>query len=257
MSLSTVLAEINKLKPVAEEDTDQGPVETMNGRRGRKRQAIESLKRLKEEYSKDLMRSAVFIIVSGSSREEFTKLATEKYGCFSEDPELFYKDLAGRIPEAIYKGKDDVGNMFDILGRHLEDKAMELNIIGYPQLIFKQQYRRAIKTKGEFVALIKRAINEQVGTEVVGIQTVRSIVDSAIERGHDAKVTPIILETSDDELVKEMVRDLERLTPRVFLVLSGKSSKTLKGLGDSLTVKEANEESVEKTLLTIKSSLKK
>lgn len=42
MSLQDTLTEIKRLKPFAEEDTNVGPLETLNGRRGRKSQAIES-----------------------------------------------------------------------------------------------------------------------------------------------------------------------------------------------------------------------
>lgn len=257
MSLVTVLDEIKKVKPVAEEVIDSGAMETLNARRGRQRRAVERMKELKETYTTDLMNSAVFILVTGSAREEFSKTASEAFGCFSADPEGFYLDLASRVHPTLYEGKQSVSNIFDVLGRHLEDKAGEMNILGYPQLIFKQQYARTIKTKQEFLELVKQAINEQVGGELVGVHVVRSLVDQAINLEHSAKITPIVLGTSDDKLAIQLVGALERLTPKVFLVAAGKSSKQVKTVTDAILVKEVTSDSVQQALAKIRNSIRK
>lgn len=257
MSLENVLKEIQRLKPFAEENVESGPPETLSGRRGRKHQAIESLTRLKREYRQDLLRSAVFIVVSGNQRSEFETIATgDKYKLFSADPEQFYNDLAKRIPPVLYEGKESVSNMFDILGRHLEDKMNELDAIGYNQLIFKAKYFKTVRNVSEFTSLVKEAINEQLGSEIVGIQAIASILDNAIATGHNAKTTSIVLNTGDEKLATDLIKDLERLTSRVFLVLAGKSSKGLKA-EENISLKDVSEETVKQTLDTIKSSLKK
>jgi hypothetical protein len=259
MSLVKVLEEIKKIQPVALEDVDSGPMETLNARRGRKRNAQLELKRLREEYAQHLLRGAVFILVTGSVREEFVTLATSNkdYGVFSADPEFFYQDLANRVAPALYQGKSTVANLFDVLGRHLEDKALELGVLEYPQLRFKSEYSRVIKSKEDFVELIKRAINEQVGGEFVGVQTIRSIASEAIDTSHNASITPILLSTQDEKLALDLVAALERITPRVFLVVAGRSSRGIKAVEGAVLVKEASEESVATALTTVRNSLKK
>jgi hypothetical protein len=259
MSLSKVLEQIEKIKPVALEDVDSGPVETMTARRGRKRNAEEQLKLLRMQYTQDLLRSAVFILVTGGNREEFVNIATANtdYGAFKADPETFYRDLANRIAPALYEGKESVANLFDVLGRHLEDKANELGVLEYPQLRFKAEYNKTINNKEEFVQLVKTAINEQVGGELVGVQSVLSITDQAIDTGHKASVTPVLLSTGDEKLALDLVEALNRLTPRVFLVVTGKATRAMKSVEDAVLVKEANEESVASALTTIRGSLKK
>lgn len=256
MVLSQVLAEIKSLKPLAEEDTTTGSSETLNARRGRKNNAIERIKMLKRDYSSALMNSAVFIVSSGAGRDSFAALAVEKYGCFSTDPDTFYKDLAGRVPPVLYIGKDGVSNIFDVVGRHLEDKMGELNINEYNQLLFKASYSTRFESTEQFKELLTRAINQQIGAEIAGIQAVASLVDSAIERSHAEKVTPILLTTGDEQLALELVKDLKRLTPRVFMAVTGKSSKTLKTVPGAITMKEASEESVQATLTQIRKTLK-
>ncbi|NJO48278.1 MAG: hypothetical protein HC840_01020 [Leptolyngbyaceae cyanobacterium RM2_2_4] len=257
MSLQNVLAEIKRIKPFAEEDVNSGPVETLNARRGRKTQSIEQLKRLKREYQQNLMQNTVFIISTGSGRDEFTKTATEEFGLFSADPDAFYSDLAKRVPESLYKGKEGVSNIFEVLGRHLEDKMMELDINEYNQLIFKAEYAKQINSVEEFTQLIKSAINKQIGAEITGIQAITSLVDQAIEKNHADKITPVVLSTGDEAFALDLLRDLERLTTRVFLSVTGKSTKTLKSVDGALILKDASKENVEVALKEMRKNLKK
>jgi len=254
MSLSTLLEEIKKARPFAEENVEEGARETLNARRGRKAQNIELMKRLKSQYASELRSTAAFVLVVGSKRKEFTE-AAEGFKCFVADPEYFYSDLAKRVPTSLYLGKEGMSNIFDILGRHLEDKAHELDIVGYPQLIFRQEYRSHISNQEEFLALVKRAINEQVGGEVVGIQSIKNLTDVAIDKNHAAKVTPILLPTGDELFALTVAEALEKISTRVFIVAAGETKETYtEGV---LVVKEPTSDSVKKTLKTISNSLKK
>lgn len=257
MSLQTTLEEIKKVKPFAEEDTNSGPVETLNARRGRKSQAIESLKRLKRQYKQDLLLNSVFIIATGSERADFTKLATEEFGVFSADPEQFYQDLAKRVPPTLYLGKQGVSNIFDVLGRHLEDKMNELDINEYNQLLFKAEYAQQIDSLDQFTSLIKKAINKQIGSEIAGIQAINSLVDTAIDKNHSDKITPIILSTGDEQLAQDLLNDLGRLTSRVFLSISGDASETLKTLDGAVILKDSNKSTVGNALKAMRKSIRK
>lgn len=256
MSLEKVLREIKTVKPVAEANLENVPTQTLAGHRGRKMQAQDTLKRLREEYIRELIRGSLFILVAGSAKDAFTSTAKEAFGCFSADSDSFYRELADRIAPVLYEGKESVANLFDVLSRHLEDKANEMNITEYPQIIFKQQYNRFITNKEEFIGLVKQAINEQVGGELVGIHTIHSLVDEAINKEHSAKVTPIVLNTSDDKLALDLVTALKRLTPHVFLVVAGKANKQLKNVNGVVLVKDGDKETVEEALTAIKDSLK-
>jgi hypothetical protein len=262
MSLESVLKEIQTQKPFSEEDVDSGPSETLNGRRGRKNNAIEMLKTLKAQYRLDLLKSAVFILTVGSQRKEFEDIATgEKFNLFSSDPEEFYNDLAGRVPASLYLGKEGAQNVFDVLGRHLEDKMTELDSLGYNQLIFKEKYIRALTNASQFTSIVKEVINDQMGTEIVGIQAIQSIMNKAIERGHASKTTSVVLSVGDEKLAMDLLRDLGERGNRIVLVIAGKSPKSLNGYTNDivsvLRIKEATEETVKQTLDQIKSSLKK
>jgi len=257
MSLSKVLEEIKKVYPYVNEDVDSGPVETMTGRRGRKNQAIESMKRLRRDYVAELLQSAAFIVVVGDKRDAFSSVAVENYKCFSDNPESFYKGLVDKVSPSLYLGKEGMSNIFDVLGRYLEDKASSLDIVVYPQLIFRQEYAGNIGSKEDFLTLVKRAVTEQVGGEVVGIQAVHNLVDVAIKREHAAKFTPILLPSGDDKFALTVAKDLERLSKRIFIVSAGKTSKLAKSTEGVIFVKDPTNENVENALKTISDSLKK
>ncbi len=257
MALAEIIKEIQTVKPLAEESLENGPIETLNARRGRKVQSLERLRQLKTAYTRELGRSALFIVVTGSAREEFVKIGSEEMGLFSADPEAIYRNLATKVSPELYLGKETLVNLFDVLGRCLEDTALELDIIGYPMLRFDEKYRRVVRNTEEFTSLIKRAINDQIGAEISGISAIKAVTDVAIDRGHGAKTTSIMLSTGDDILVSELMRDLERLTTKVFLVAAGKTSKAVRGIEGVLSVKEPTGESVAAVLKEIKNSIKK
>lgn len=256
MLLSEIVAQIKESRVFANENVEEGPSETLSGRRGRKNQAIEKLTRLTRAYKEEMLKSALFIIVSGSGKDEFSTLASESFGCFATDANAFYQDLSNRVPPSQYLGAD-IGNAFDVLGRHLEDKMMELGVSEYPQLVFRQQYRKTVKNQDDFTAVVRQAINEQVGAEVVGIQAVNSILSKALDANHTGKVTPIVLTTDDAAFIASLSNDLERLTRRVFTVVAGKAPKGIKSVKGSIQIKEVTAETVGQTMKTINDSLKR
>ena len=257
MSLQAILTEIQKVKVFAEEDTNVGAPETLNARRGRKAHAIEQLKQLKRDYKQQLIQNTVFIVSTGSARDEFAKIASEDFGVFTVDPEAFYKDLASRVPEVLYKGKEGISNIFDVLGRHLEDKMMELDVNSYNQLLFKAGYASRINSVQEFADLIKIAVNAQIGSEIVGIQAIDSLVDQAIIKNHTNKTTPVILSTDDEKFALSLLKDLVRLNTRVFLSVTGEASSLLKSVDNALIMSDATKTAVGNSLKIIKKNIKK
>lgn len=251
MSLDTTIKKLKELKPFAEENVEEGPYETLNGRRGRKNNAIEQISNLKRQYLSELLSGAIFIIAVGSKRDDFEKLATSKpFSLFSTDPETFYKDLANRVDRRVY-GAAGQSDIFDILGRHLEDKMLELGLTQYNQLIFRESYIQPINNVEQLTNLLKTAINEQIGSEIVGIQAVNSIADKAVEIEHKTPTTPIVLNTKDETLALDLIRDLQLKRP-AYLVVVGEASDKLKAVDGSIVLEEATKTSVKSVLDQIK-----
>jgi hypothetical protein len=257
MNLGEILAELKKVQPLADEDVSGGPLETLRGRQGRKEQAISQLADLRGAYERELRRTAAFILVVGDKREEFVALATESFKCFNTNPETLFIDLVNKISPTLYLGRENMANIFDILGRHLEDKAIELGIVGYPQLIYTQEYHRHCGTREEFLSLVKQAIVNKVGGELVGIQAAKSLTAEAIAKNNAAKYTPVLLPTGDERFALKIATDLDRISTRVFIIAVGNTTDERLNTEDVIRVPEANATSVRKALKTVSDSIKR
>lgn len=260
MSLSTILKEIETNRPVAETEVSMDNPATYNGRLGLKRAAVEALKRLKAQYRNELMGSTAFIVVTGSARDSFTELATsETFGCFTTNPDDFFNDLVSRISPKLF-GRETCKNLFNVLDNVIYEKAMELELKEYTPVRYNEKYNGDVSSPEKFVPIVKQAVVEQMGSEIVGVSSVNSIVDTAIKRGHSAPVTPVILSTSDEKFALELQRTLSDLkspnglNAKAFLVVAGKASKELK-TSSAVVVKTVSEDTVGEALTTIRSKV--
>jgi hypothetical protein len=192
--------------------------------------------------------------VTGSESQSFAGLASnDTFGCFNADPEEFYRDLSSRIDPSLF-GREGIRHLFNIAGNILEDKALELDIGSYPMLQFSDRYNSAVNSIEDFIPLIRRAVNDQVGSEIVGINAINTVTDLAIKKGHSASVAPVVLRTDDEVFALDLQKNLTRLTPKVFLVVAGKASKGLKQ-SSNIPVKTVSEETVGEALSTIRNKI--
>lgn len=232
--LSTILEKINEVRPVAEEEIDEiNFPQTLAARLGRKRQAVEQMTQLKREYIREMLRSAVFVVVAGSEAASFNK-AAEKFGTFTGSSQDLYEELAEKISPHLLEGRENTKYLFDVLTRAMEEKAHELELASYNQLQFNETFNQPITTRQEFADMACAAISEQVGSEIVGINAAYKLADKAIAAQHGSRLTPIAL-TAPDSYAVALASDLRRITPRVGLVVAGEASPNLKGAADVVT----------------------
>ena len=265
MSLTQILKQLNEARPNAEMDLNMVDPNTYRARVGLKQAAIQSMKYLTLDYRNEVMKTVAFIVVTGSAKDSFTELATtDTFGCLSADPDQFFADLTSRINPTLF-GREGLRQLFNIAGNILEDKALELDLGSYNMLQFSEKYNRGVKTADDFKQIIKEAINDQVGSEIVGISAVHSIIDKAIKKGHTATTTPILLTTDDEKFALDLATNLRRrklsdgtfrgLTKNVFLVVAGKASKSLPSVEGLVSVKKVSEESVAEALSELRNKI--
>lgn len=255
MSLTNILTELEKNIPIAQTEVPSEPSTTYRGRIGLKRSAEEVVKRLKLDYRNELMNSTVFIVVTGVAQEQLTSVACgSTFGCFSSDPDSLFSYLASKVNPTLF-GREGVRHLFNIAGNVLEDRALELDIASYPMLQFNEKYNTGVNSANELSVLLKRAITDQVGSEIVGINAIHSIVDKAISTKHSAEVTPVVLNTSDEKFALDLYKNLGRLKSKTFLVVAGKPSKALQVVKEAVVVKNVSEDSVGEALATIRNRI--
>lgn len=264
MSLNTILNKIETYRPTATTEIDMSNPGTYQSRVGVKRAAKEAIERLEKEYEDELRNSTVFIVVTGKERDTFTQVASGKeFGCFSVDPDSLFKDLTDTIDKSLF-GREGVRYLFNIASNALQDKARDLGIRSYNMLQFSDKYNSGVKTPEEFIPILRRAVVDQVGSEIVGLDAIKKIVTPAINNKHGASVTVVVLNTADENFAVELQSNLKKhrdrtgegrgLTDKVFLVGAGKTSQALHQAG-ALLVKKVTEETVGEALTTLRNKV--
>lgn len=249
-SLKQISDEIKKQRNIASMDPGQDP-QTRRVRQGNIMQAKEKLKDLMLSYRKQLLSNAVFIIATGDESEKFANIAEEKYSCFSVNVEDFYQELIAKVPTVLYENKISSGNLFEHIGTALEDKARDLDIVSYPALIFESKYKKQLKDKSDLLALTKSAINDKIGSEIVGIDAMNKISEKVMSSELSGKKIPVVLYTGDQDRIEELAKGLKRsLTRNTFIISAGEVNEKVKTVSFD-TVEKVTQKAVEKTLLNL------
>jgi len=223
---------------------------------GQIKRAKEDLKDLYLEYRTELKQRAAFVILTGSKKEEFSALAEKDFGCFFLDADTFYLSILEKVPARLYTNFTASPTLFDHIGARFGDMAQDIEIIGHAAFLFESKYKKVLKDKNDALELMKRAFNDKIGGEVVGLDAIHRVAARAVNEDFSEKTVPIILQTDDELLVKELARDLKRLTPNVFVVSIGtKVGKDIKNISTA-SIKTVTEESVKQSLLKIKENLR-
>lgn len=220
-TLNKIVEDIKKNKTLAEEQIgeDSDP-RTLKGRLGRKNSAKERLKSLYREYKKTLVNKMAMLLVTGSKAEEFCEIAQSEGNMFLALADNLYEDISTRIPEPVIKRGMKTAAILDILSRHLEDKATELDIASYPAIVYKTKYEKRVENSADMLELTKTIINNEVGPELVGFDVLEQVSRQAVNDMFDGKILPVVVLLKDDSIVDEVVEGLKKIGA-VSTVLAG------------------------------------
>jgi len=252
--LQTIMAEIKKIKIIAESDPGND-VKTRRFKLGKKKQAQLNLEGLYMEYRKQVRDSAVFMLVTGDQADKFAKTANKEYQCFDVEADAFYQEILDQVPERLYLKKLASRAFFEHLAARFEDRARAVDIVGYPPLFFDLKYKRVIASKEDALAMTKKAMNEKIGSEIVALDAIEKVSIQSVNSNFTGSVIPIVLYTKDEELAAQLLTGLARITKNVFIIKAGESST--KELSDKAIsdIKNVTKENVEKTLTKIHKSV--
>ena len=253
-TLKQLSEEIKKQTAIANSDPGQDP-QTRRIRQGNIMQAKEQLKDLRLNYRKQLLNSAIFLIVTGDQSQKFAETAEDKYSCFSVNAEDFYNELISKVPTVLYENKISSGNLFDHISTALEDKARAMDIVSYPALIFESKYKKQLKDKKDLLALTKSAINDKVGSEMVAIDAMDKIAEKVMNSDLSGKTVPVVLYTTDSSQIEELAKGIKRsLTRNTFIISTGEVDEKTKNVSFD-SVEKVTAKAVEKSLLKLKQTL--
>ena len=251
--LKSIIEKIEKVKPVAEEVVEDGNPSTVGARRGRARSAKDALAELKRDYRNAVLRCAAFIVVTGPASAAFAKTAAGKsFECLAYPAEAFFDDLAGRVDERAYKGKDAGSYLFELVGRHLEDMGHQMDLSSYPMLVYSTKYDGPVDGRAALSKLLARAISEQVGSEIAAVYALNKAAAQAMADGYTGKTVPIILHTENQALARDISTNVGRIRPKAHFFLSAGESPAPQG---AVEAGDGSEGSVKDALTAIKGAL--
>lgn len=241
MDLKELVKQMKVKKLAADEDPGTDP-RTYTIKTGKIRRAREDLKELFNTYRGEISRRVVFILTTGPGAKAFHDLATsDEFGCFSADADGVYKDIVKNINPRLYQDHPFSPDVLNTVSNYFQDVADDLGILGYPMIVYKNKYARTNKNKEEFLASVKMAINEDVGSEIVGYHILKSVAEQAFAESFNGKIVPVVIHTDDVNLVEELNTSLRKISRNVFVVE---------------TAQEVSVEKVEKELKTIRKQMK-
>lgn len=248
MSLEKILSQINLEKEVALMDLDTISAKALPYKKGQVEAAKAKLEGLYIDYKNELLKRAIFILVTGPDNATFANVAESEYKCFSLDGKTLFKEIVSEISPEVYEGKTMNAPIFDIVSNVLEDKMKRLDIMSYNSLIFDTRYQRVVKNKGEMVDLVGQAIAGIIGAEVIGLDALERITLKAVNSNYKSGIVPILLHSDDEGFIVGISESLRKLNPRVVRVAAGKTKNDINAL---ITLEESSETQVGKALKEI------
>jgi hypothetical protein len=248
MSLGDILKNINVEKETAEIDLDKVSARARVYKKGQVDSAKARLESLYIEYKNEVLKRAIFIMVTGEQSEDFAGIAEDEYKCFKVDGKIFYKEIVDQLSPDLYLNKNLNAPILDVVGNVLETKMKSLDVTSYPSLAFNTKYAKVIKTKTEMVDTIKDVINDGVGGEIVGLDALERVAKEAVNKNYDKGLVPILIYSKDENFITGICDHIRLINPRIARIAAGNTESNINALA---TLEEVNAEQVGKALKTI------
>jgi ribosomal protein S17 len=242
MSFKEILGKIKEEKVLADTDLNAVSPRAYPYKKGQVDRARENLESLYIDYKNQVLKNAVFILVTGEDSEEFSTIAEEEFNCFKVDAMSFYEEIVDTLSPELYVQKNLNSSVFDIAGNVLEDKMKNLDVVAYNSLTFSSKYAKFVKTKKEMVQIMKDAINDSVGGEIIGLDALERVSKEAVNKDYQKRVVPILLHSRDENFLIELSSSLRKINPRVVRIVAGKTDN--KDINPLFSVKKTDKSSV-------------
>jgi hypothetical protein len=247
--LEQILDEINKQKKIAEIDLAEVSPRAYPYKKGQVDSAKNKLEGLYIDYKNEILNRAVFILVTGDKSKEFANVAKEEYSCFSVSGETLAEEIVNDISPQLYQGKTVNASIFDVMDSVLEKKMKALDVVSYNSLMFNTKYQRVIRNKDEMVTVVRDAVNDIVGGEVVALDALEKTAKEAVNKNYRSKLVPILIYSEDFNLIKTLSRDIVKINPRIARIIAGESE--VKDLNTVAELTDIDSEGVGKALKQI------
>lgn len=249
--LEQILNQITEQKKIAEIDLDSVSRRVYPYKKGQVDSAKNKLESLYIDYKNEILNRSIFILVTGDESQEFAKIASEEYECFSVNANDLAQEIVSEINPQIYLNKTAGSAIFDVIDSVLEKKMKKLDVLSYNSLMFDSKYQRNIGSKEDMVSLVQEAINDIVGGEVVALDALEKTTIKAVNKNYKSKIVPILIYSDSIDLTNKLFNDIVGINRRVANITAGKTKGKSKQLNVLTKITEIDSEKVGEALKKI------
>lgn len=247
--MKEILNKMKEIKTFANLEVDYGSP-MASAQFAAKKRAMEELESLQEQYTAKLIKETVAIIVTGDNSKEFSTSA-ENLGLISASLESSVIGVLESINKDIYLNQGlsiDLAMMVDSIFQEVVS-ASGLRANGID--LEKVQQGMLVGTKQQFIDTFLRLIIDS-DPNVFAMMAMLSVSRIALENevGKKSGLFPVVL-TTNNELIMDSVRK-SNLFKKVITASAGQSNVN----NVDYSLEKVDENIVEKTLTSIKKSLK-
>lgn len=192
---------------------------TMAMQIGNIKRAEENLSSLFMDLRNAVSRSSIIILVKGTGSKKFGKIADEAFGCLSFEADSIFKKIADRVDDS-YLQKTASSSIFDIAMGAMSDIAHEVGILGYNYVQFRSDDAVHLKDRKDLEKLIGNAFNREIGAELVILNAIHEATLKIMDSDFEGSKVPLILHSSNADLIDKIALDSKNLNSNVFVVNS-------------------------------------
>lgn len=218
-----------------------------------KKQAKIKLENLFLQTQKAVLENAVVMVVSGDKAEEVASVASEEFDVYAYNGNELCQDLIKEIPPTNYLGRALNPSTVDIASALLETIAMNIGILNYSPLIWKNSMAGSvIKNASDLEKELDRLIGDFVGYDFVSAYVINKTTTKVIEENYQGTSVPVMITVKNEDKAKKFVEQTKRLTNKVFYITTNEESQN-----EAILCKSSSKNAVKEALAKVKQSLKK
>lgn len=252
--MKETVEKIQKLRRNVAVEPSLKPRETRHGWEGKKRQAQELLPDAENQYKQEVRNRIMGVIAIGKNDKDFAKVSTEDYHLYSVNVDSLFERFTKVVEKTIKLGSVFTSEQVLYINTELERFAKELQLTSIPRALMDGKLARAVNTRDELKATVKRIIRQTFGIELELNYILHEITGAALNDLTTSNLIPAVVYGLDNELVNTLSGNLSMFRKGVFLIDTENSEN--KREDTFYTIEKINKKSVGQTLSTIKEQLK-
>lgn len=250
MDLKEIVDKYSLLKKRLENPLVPGPAIQLQV--DRRKAIAHQLPMVARDYKHGFRSSLSIVLLVGSTAKELGEAIENKAaGSLVYNGNGLFDEIMDSLPVEAKNGRMSPKHVIDLVGSHFEEIARDIDVMAYPQFVYKHKNGATIATEADTYELVKRVMIENLGSKVMLEFNVATAAQKSLDAGFSGKKIPLFLYTSDVSVANEYSKDYKTIT-----LTSGEVNGKLTQSAFS-SLDKLDDENVEKTLNKLKKELSK